>query len=91
MRSPWGKGEWEHVPFFPTPHGFSGGGVWAFLQSEPDELFNPQRHVRLYAIQSAWLRDSRLVKCIPIIHWLRLIASTCPDLKETLTQQFPSL
>lgn len=84
-------GGFVEVPFPETPVGFSGGGWWAFFPQKDGEVFYPQKYIRLYAIQSSWFSKSRLVKCVPMIHWLRLVATACPDLRESLIERFPVL
>jgi hypothetical protein len=79
------------APFDETPHGYSGGGCWGFLRQKPGELFAPEKHIRLYAIQSAWKKDERYVKCVPIVSWLVLVGSCCPDLRPAIASQFPTL
>jgi hypothetical protein len=81
----------EEFPFYPSPKGFSGSGLWGFNQSGTDELFSPQRHIRLYGIQCSWLSADRLVKCVRMLPWFRLIATEYPDLKPMLASAFPSL
>ena len=72
-----------------TPHGFSGGGLWAFLLSGPNELFNPEKHIQLFGIQSAFLPE-RLVRCVRIGHWLSLIHDIYPELRDMLLRNFPT-
>ena len=85
------KNEWGQAPFDEHPKGYSGGGVWGFTRPKEGELFSPQRHIRLYAIQSAWNQSERYVKCIPISFWLLGVGSICPDLRGAITSQFPSI
>jgi hypothetical protein len=86
-----GKNDFVQAPFDKTPHGYSGGGCWGFVQSKRGELFTPNKHIRLYAIQSAWDRNERHVKCVPIASWLTLVSECCPDLRPAITRQFPDL
>jgi hypothetical protein len=83
--------DYEETGFHRTPKGFSGGGCWGFLLSRTDELFNPERHIRLYAIQSAWLPKSRKTICIPIIHFLTMLHSCYPEFQDELLSRFPAL
>ncbi len=62
---------------------------WA--DAKPGELFTPAKHIRLYAIQSAWNKDERYVKCVPISFWLTMVSSCCPDLRQFIASQFPGL
>jgi hypothetical protein len=84
------KNDFEQVDFPKTPVGFSGGGWWGFVLSKPDELFSPEKHIRLYAIQSAWLPKRRTAVCIPIRHFLAMLYSCYPDLQQELLTRFPS-
>jgi hypothetical protein len=83
--------EWEEQPFPTTPHGFSGGGLWAFTRPAQDELFNPAKHVKLMGIQSNWAPTQRIVRCVPILRFLQLIHRDYPDLRQQLEQEFPVL
>ncbi len=74
-----------------TPHGFSGAGVWGVDRPEDGMLFNPQKHVRLYGIQYAWLDQSRLLKCVPVRVIVELLLENYPDLKDRLHSLFPVL
>ncbi len=73
-----------------TPHGFSGGGLWKFHPPEPGEIYSP-RNARLYGIQYEWhdnddIDKGRRIYCVPIRHWINLIASNYPDLRGALSQ-----
>jgi hypothetical protein len=81
----------EPYPFPTTPEGFSGGGVWGLIQPKAEELFVPARHIRLYAIQSAWYPGERRTKCVRIVHLLQLLHRDYPDLREHLANWFPEL
>jgi hypothetical protein len=83
------KNEWTRAPFDEHPKGYSGGGVWSFTRPKEGDLFSPQRHIRLYAIQCAWNKDERYVKCIPIMYWLRGVSDICEDLRHAIISRFP--
>jgi len=74
-----------------TPHGYSGGGVWVINEPPSEGLTLPHHLLRLYAIQSSWGPTYRVVNCVPIRHWLRLVYDRYPDLQELLADQFPFL
>jgi hypothetical protein len=87
----WDNNGYVQAPFDETPCGYSGSGCWGFVQPKLGELFTPEKHIRLYAIQCAWKRDERYVKCVPIASWLTLVSSCCPDLRSTIAGLFPDL
>lgn len=58
------SGSWSHCPFPTTPHGFSGGGVFAVAKSLVGGMEVYQ--YKLVAIQSCWLESERYVKAISI-------------------------
>jgi hypothetical protein len=74
-----------------TPVGFSGAGVWGVVPPEGGTLFNPQKHIRLYGIQYAWLDQSRLLKCVPSRIIVEMLVENYPDLKDRLLNLFPTL
>ncbi|HUG69819.1 MAG TPA: hypothetical protein VMM76_18855 [Pirellulaceae bacterium] len=86
-----GKNDWKQTPLDKTPHGYSGGGCWGFVQPNPGELFTQDKHIRLYAIQTAWDKVERYVKCVPIAFWLSWVGSCCPDLRPAIASRFPDL
>lgn len=86
-----GTNEYEPADFHPTPHGFSGGGCWAFLRPQPEEMFVPEKHIKLMAVQSAWWAKRRVVQCVPIRCWLELVHQAYPNLRPLLEAQFLSL
>jgi hypothetical protein len=81
----------ERSTFHDTPHGFSGGGLWAFNRVPEGEMFVPEKHIKLMGIQSAWWIDRRLIKCVPILRWIELIHNAYPDLRPELEAKCPSL
>jgi hypothetical protein len=77
--------------FAPKPYGMSGGGLWqCFEPTADDALWSPEK-LRLIAIQSSWPRQGDHLKTIQVIHWLRLVADTYPELAAELCRQFPRL
>ena len=81
----------QHSRLPETPVGFSGAGVWGVDPPEAGILFNPQKHVRLYGIQYAWLDQSRLLKCVPSRIIVEMLVENYPDLKDRLLSLFPTL
>jgi hypothetical protein len=73
----------------PDPEGMSGGGLWdrGFAGKT---LWNPA-DAFLIGVQTAWLPESRYVRAVQIVHWLRLVHQHYPDLRHTLKEQFPEL
>lgn len=72
-----------------TPFGMSGAGLWQRgTLTRPDQLWSPDS-LCLFAIQSRWPRRGQFLKAIQVIHWLRLVADTYPELHCQLRQQFP--
>ena len=71
-----------------SPEGFSGGGLWdqGFTTSE---LWSPENAV-LFAIQSSWNESQRYVRAIQIIHWIDLLRSSIPQLRELIDNEIPS-
>jgi hypothetical protein len=74
-----------------TPVGFSGGGLWWFVQPEAGELVSPERNVRLRGIQSAWFNEKRHSYLIPIKCWIQLVYDYYPVLRTCLKNKFPFL
>ncbi|WP_088253221.1 hypothetical protein [Fimbriiglobus ruber] len=75
-----------------TPHGYSGGGIWSFNEPPSDgRLIRSEHMLSLYAIQFAWIEETRLLKCVPIRYLIRLIHNEYADLQELLTAKFPFL
>jgi len=85
------RGGFERSTFHDTPRGFSGGGLWAFNRVPKRQMFVPEKHIKLMGVQSAWLIERRLIKCVPIIRWFELLHDTYPDLREELEAKCPSL
>jgi hypothetical protein len=73
----------------PKPHGMSGGGLWD-QGFETSEIWT-NASVKLIGIQSSWHPGLRYVRCVQIIHWLRLIHSHYEDMRPILERQFPEL
>jgi hypothetical protein len=42
-------------------------------------MFVPERYIKLMGIQSSWWPERRLLKCVPIVGWLELIALAFPN------------
>lgn len=81
----------EKSSFVETPNGFSGGGLWGFVRVPEGELFVPAKHIKLRGIQSSWQIDRRLIQCVPILRWLKLIHNEYPDLRVELETKCPTL
>jgi len=77
----------EHPP---EPFGISGGGLWQCRTPAEDRVWSPDE-LCLFAIQAAWCAGHEHLKAIQVIHWLRLVAETYPELREELCEQFPRL
>jgi hypothetical protein len=72
-----------------SPAGFSGGGVWAMRDvSKVQGVIRPSKMLRLFAIDYAWLRDSRQVLCTPVKLWVKLIHNHYPDLHAVIEERF---
>ena len=71
------------------PFGMSGGGYWQPQVALKRAVFTPE-HYSLIAIQSHWWGLGRYLQGTQIIHWLRLVLSTRPELRSTLEQAFPN-
>lgn len=69
--------------FLPHPGGISGGGFWD-QGFESGALWSPDKS-RLVAIQSRWNSRMRYLRAIQIRHWLCLVYSKFPDLREAIT------
>lgn len=83
---------------YETPEGFSGGGVWAKRNLDaiqdiigPDTIIHAGNTLRLYAIDYSRLDLSRLVNCVPIRYWVRLVYDHYADLREVIEKQFPKI
>lgn len=74
-----------------APSGYSGGGVWVCNEPPEGRLVLPDHLLTLYAIQSRYQPGERIVKCIPIRYWIKLVFDKYPDLRELLAEQFPFL
>lgn len=72
-----------------TPHGFSGGGMWS-SQMKKGEVWSPSMS-QLFAIENSWDDVQRIVRGTQIIHWLNLLRSKIPELREHLQNAFPEL
>lgn len=73
------------------PFGQSGGGHWLRNAiTSPTQLWSPDS-LHLFAIQSSWPKRGTFLKAIQIIHWLRLVADTYPNLRPMLGRRFPRL
>lgn len=82
---------WTKAAFVETPDGFSGGGLWGFNRVPKEELFVPEKHIKLRGIQSGWWIERRLVQCVPIQRWLELIHDAYPGFREELESRWPVL
>jgi hypothetical protein len=76
--------------FAPEPFGLSGGGLWQCPESREGRVWSPSM-LCLFAIQSNWCKGREHLKAIQIVHWLRLVAKTYPELREELSTNFPRL
>lgn len=75
----------------PDPHGMSGGGIWQPRAHLRDgEIWHPERS-HLIGIQYDWPTFGRFLRGVQIIHWLRLVADTFPELSDSLNSRFPRL
>lgn len=73
----------------PNPRGLSGGGFWD-QGWEKEEIWAPER-CKLVAIQSRWDPKQRYLRAIQVIHWLRLVYTHNPDLRETIRNAHNSI
>lgn len=64
-----------------APNGISGGGIWTFPRFS-DHLVWSAAQMRLVGINRSWLRNRGLLFAEPIGHWLRLVWSDFPELRE---------
>ncbi len=71
------------------PYGFSGGGLWVVNEIPENGLTLPGNMLKLLAVQSRFDPTERLVKCIPIRWWIKLVYDKYPDLQERLAKLFP--
>lgn len=74
-----------------VPGGYSGGGVWVCNPPPASGLVLPNQLLTLYALQSRYQSGERIVKCIPIRFWIKLLHDKYPDLRELLAEHFPFL
>jgi hypothetical protein len=72
-----------------TPHGFSGGGLWS-ANMQSGAVWSPYDS-RLFAIEIEWDQSLRKMKATQIVHWLNLLRTEVPELRETLEAMFPQL
>ena len=86
-----GGDDFTKMTFIDKPHGFSGGGLWAFNRQPEGEMFIPEKHIKLRGIQSEWCKVRRVVKCVPIHRWLELIHEKFPELRAELEEKWPIL
>jgi hypothetical protein len=75
----------------PKPFGMSGGGVWQFPSATDSESIWSPDSLRLFAIQSSWPKRGKHLKAIQVIHWIRLVADTYPEMRDKLRQRFPRI
>lgn len=66
----------------PKPHGLSGGGLWIH-NSQQRDLWLPE-NCQLVGIQSSWFPDAGYVRLTRISHWLDLVYSNYPDLRDSI-------
>ena len=71
----------EEMPFYPTPRGFSGGGVWQFLKPKSGELFDPVRHVKMGGTDYAWHKETRTLYAMRSRISIPFFFEKYPDLK----------
>ena len=69
-----------------NPQGMSGGGVWQGTQQD-GELWSPEG-LRLVGIQSSWYAPGKYIRAVQIIHWLKLVHSNLPELRDTIESHF---
>lgn len=74
-----------------TPHGFSGGGIWRFVEPPAGRPLIPGEFVRLAAIEYEWLKTHRHVYGVPIRHWIELVYDHYRDLRPLLVSHFSFL
>jgi hypothetical protein len=75
----------------PNPRGMSGGGIWQPPERLRDgEIWHPERS-HLIGIQYDWPTWGRFLRAVQIIHWLKLVADTFPELSQTLHDLYPRL
>lgn len=66
----------------PNPKGMSGGGLWD-QGFDTDELWSTDSAF-LFGIQSAWFPDKRYVRAVQVAHWLDLVKSRFPELRDAI-------
>jgi hypothetical protein len=54
----------QESDFFPTPRGFSGGGVWVLLKPTEGELFLPHKHIKMCGTDFQWDKNRRMLQAI---------------------------
>lgn len=74
--------------FAPDPRGVSGGGLWQCRTSAEGRIWSAEE-LCLIAIQSNWPKFGNHLQATQIVHWLRLVAATYPDLADEITERFP--
>jgi len=75
-----------HAQFpLPHPHGMSGGAIWD--QNFEPQLWSPESAI-LVGIQCAWFEDSRYLRAVQIVHWLRLLHKAYQDLRPLLDKTY---
>jgi hypothetical protein len=72
----------------PEPFGMSGGGYWQRDPQRTGAVWTAEEY-RLIAIQSRWWGRGRYLQGTQIIHWLRLLWNSEPDLRKALETAFP--
>lgn len=70
------------------PYGMSGGGYWQGIAVTERRVWNPENY-SLIAIQSTWWGRGRYLQGTQVIHWLRLLWSHLPELRQILESTFP--
>ncbi|GAA4455811.1 hypothetical protein GCM10023156_30420 [Novipirellula rosea] len=71
----------------PDPHGLSGGGYWVH-RLDTSGIWHPGVS-QLAAIQSSWQQKHEYIRLTKIEHWLRLVYSHYPELRDTIACAFP--
>jgi hypothetical protein len=64
-----------------NPKGFSGAGIWRFIEVQEGEMFTPIQNVQLVGIQYSWLPQSRILKAVPASIVRDMIYTSYPDLQ----------
>ncbi len=68
----------------PEPYGISGGGLWIHDDCQND-IWLPG-NCQIVGIQSSWLTDIEYVRLTKISHWLDLVYSHYPDLRDAIDE-----